>query len=104
MRRFFKNLFGTKTPTIRRRSSPTRLGMEEAMRTAPDNANRVALASAYVFTQQLEKALAQHPDAARNGSQCLLGHATPCHRKACQFAENGSTMKPARNAASVHIG
>jgi tetratricopeptide (TPR) repeat protein len=31
--------------------------LEEAVRTTPDNTNRVALASAYVFTQQLEKAL-----------------------------------------------
>ena len=32
-------------------------GLEEAVRTKPDNNNRIALASAYVFTQQLEKAL-----------------------------------------------
>ena len=31
--------------------------LEEAVRTTPDNTNRLALASAYVFTQQLEKAL-----------------------------------------------
>src|SRR5207249_2972263 len=31
--------------------------LEEAVRTAPDATNRLALASAYVFTQQLEKAM-----------------------------------------------